>query len=43
LMLGYAFDFPFNKLSYRNWGSHEVVISIDIRSKNNAFISPRYF
>jgi type IX secretion system PorP/SprF family membrane protein len=43
LMLGYAFDFPFNNLNYRNWGSHEVVISIDIRSKNNAFISPRYF
>ena len=43
LMLGYAFDFPFNKLNYKNWGSHEIVISIDIRSKNNAFISPRYF
>ena len=43
LMLGYAFDFPFNKLNYRNWGSHEVVISVDIRSKNNAYISPRYF
>jgi type IX secretion system PorP/SprF family membrane protein len=43
LMVGYAFDFPFNKLSYKNWGSHEIVISIDIRSKNNAFISPRYF
>lgn len=43
LMLGYAYDFPINKLSYRNWGSHEVVISIDIRSKNNAYISPRYF
>ena len=43
LMLGYAFDFPFNNLKYRNWGSHEVVICIDIRSKNNAFISPRYF
>ncbi|MFM7661803.1 MAG: type IX secretion system membrane protein PorP/SprF [Bacteroidota bacterium] len=43
LMVGYAFDFPFNKLSYKNWGSHEIVICIDLRSKNNAFISPRYF
>ncbi|MFM7666859.1 MAG: type IX secretion system membrane protein PorP/SprF [Bacteroidota bacterium] len=43
LMVGYAFDFPFNNLNYRNWGSHEVVISVDIRSKNNAYISPRYF
>lgn len=43
LMVGYSFDFPFNKLSYRNWGSHEVVISFDLRSKNNAYISPRYF
>jgi type IX secretion system PorP/SprF family membrane protein len=43
LMMGYAYDFPINKLSYKNWGSHEIVISIDLRSKNNAFISPRYF
>jgi type IX secretion system PorP/SprF family membrane protein len=42
-MVGYAFDFPFNNMNYRNWGSHEVVICVDIRSKNNAFISPRYF
>jgi type IX secretion system PorP/SprF family membrane protein len=43
LMVGYAFDFPFNNLSYKNWGSHEVVICVDLWSKNNAFISPRYF
>ncbi|MBM3161470.1 MAG: type IX secretion system membrane protein PorP/SprF [Bacteroidetes bacterium] len=43
LMLGYAYDYPINKLNWRNWGSHEVVLSIDIKAKNNAFISPRYF
>lgn len=42
-MVGYAFDFPFNSLNYRNWGSHEIVLCMDIWSKNNAFISPRYF
>jgi type IX secretion system PorP/SprF family membrane protein len=43
LMIGYAYDFPINRLSYKNWGSHETVISIDLYSKNNAFISPRFF
>jgi type IX secretion system PorP/SprF family membrane protein len=42
-MLGYAFDFPFNNLNYRNFGSHEFVICIDISTKKSAFISPRYF
>lgn len=42
-MVGYAYDYPFNNLNYRNWGSHELVLCIDIWSKNNAFISPRYF
>jgi type IX secretion system PorP/SprF family membrane protein len=41
--LGYAYELPVNKLIYRNWGSHEICLTFDLRSKLNAFISPRYF
>jgi type IX secretion system PorP/SprF family membrane protein len=41
--LGYAYELPLNRLLYRNWGSHEICLSFDLRSKLNAFISPRYF
>ena len=41
--LGYSFDYPINNLRFNNFGSHEVLFSFDIRSKNRAFISPRYF
>ena len=42
-MVGYAYDFPINGKLINQWGSHEFVLSFDIRSKNNAFLSPRYF
>jgi type IX secretion system PorP/SprF family membrane protein len=42
-MIGYAYDFPINGKLVNQWGSHEVVLSFDIRTKNNAFLSPRYF
>lgn len=42
-MLGYAYDFPINGKLVNQWGSHEVVLSFDLRTKNNAFLSPRYF
>ena len=41
--LGYSFDYPINNLRFNNFGSHEVLFSFDLRSKNRAFISPRYF
>ena len=41
--LGYSFDYPINNLRFNNFGSHEILFSFDLRSKNRAFISPRYF
>lgn len=43
LMIGYAFDYPVNAMRLNQWGSHEIVISIDLRASKKAFISPRYF
>ena len=43
MMIGYAFDLPLNGMKLNQWGNHEVVISFDIRPRNNAFVSPRYF
>jgi type IX secretion system PorP/SprF family membrane protein len=40
---GYAYDFPVNHLRFNNWGSHEIYLAFDLRSKQAAFISPRYF
>ena len=40
---GYSFDYPINHLRFNNFGSHEILLSFDLRSKNPAFISPRYF
>jgi type IX secretion system PorP/SprF family membrane protein len=44
-MIGYAYDFPINGKLVNQWGSHEVVVSFDIRTKNSnkALFSPRYF
>jgi len=42
-MVGYAFDFPLNGKMLNQWGTHEFVLSFDIRGKNNAIQSPRYF
>jgi type IX secretion system PorP/SprF family membrane protein len=43
LMLGYSFEFPINSLRVKQWGSHELVVLIDITSKKKANYSPRYF
>jgi hypothetical protein len=40
---GYAYDFPINQLRFNNWGSHEIYVAFDLRSKQAAFVSPRYF
>ena len=42
-MAGYSFDFPLNGKFLNQWGTHEIVISFDLRGKNNAIQSPRYF
>jgi type IX secretion system PorP/SprF family membrane protein len=43
LMFGYAFDYPINGMRLSQFGNHELVISINLFNKKNAFISPRYF
>lgn len=43
LYLGYAYDFPVNGLMLNQWGTHEVVLSLDLKTKRKAFLSPRYF
>lgn len=40
---GYSFDFPLNGKMLNQWGTHEVMISFDLKGKNNAIQSPRYF
>jgi type IX secretion system PorP/SprF family membrane protein len=40
---GYAYDFPVNQLRLNNWGSHEIYVAFDLRTKQAAYISPRYF
>ena len=42
-MIGYAYDFPVNGKLVNQWGSHEFMLRFDIRTKNNAYLSPRYF
>ena len=42
-MIGYSYDFPINGKLINQWGSHELVLSFDLRTKTNAFLSPRYF
>lgn len=41
--VGYGFEFPVNRLSTYQSGSHEVMLQIDIQSKKHLFTSPRYF
>jgi type IX secretion system PorP/SprF family membrane protein len=43
LTIGYAYDFPTNGLRKYQSGSHEFCLQYDIRRKNTAFTSPRYF
>jgi len=43
IMFGYAFDYPINGMRLSQFGNHELVISINLFNKKNAFISPRYF
>ncbi len=43
--IGYAFDFPLNKLRGQQYGSHEIVLQFDLTKNRKAgqVYSPRYF
>ncbi|MBI3520780.1 MAG: type IX secretion system membrane protein PorP/SprF [Bacteroidetes bacterium] len=43
LRLGYAYDYQLTSLQKFSVGSHEIMISYDLRSKAKGFKSPRYF
>jgi type IX secretion system PorP/SprF family membrane protein len=43
LKAGYSFDFGIGKFHSRTLGSHEFILGFDLKTKNNKFISPRYF
>jgi type IX secretion system PorP/SprF family membrane protein len=41
--IGYAFDFAYNDLRFNQYGSHEVMLQVDLRKKQKNYLSPRYF
>lgn len=42
--IGYAFEFPVNGMvNARQWGSHEIMVGFDLRTKKKPVRSPRYF
>ncbi len=41
--IGYAFDFAYNDLRFNQYGSHEVMLQLDLRKKQKNYLSPRYF
>lgn len=43
LRIGYAVDFSTTKLQNYNNGSHEIMISYELKFLKEAFVSPRYF
>ena len=43
LRIGYAYDYQLTSLQKFSVGSHEIMISYDLRSKAKGFKSPRYF
>lgn len=43
LRLGYAYDYQLTLLQKFSQGSHEIMLSYDLRSKSKGFKSPRYF
>jgi type IX secretion system PorP/SprF family membrane protein len=43
LRIGYAFDFTTTKLQNYNNGTHEVMVSYELRALKELVVSPRYF
>ena len=43
LRMGYAYDYQLTSLQKFSVGSHEIMVSYNLRSKAKGFKSPRYF
>lgn len=41
--LGYAYDYPINDLRTNQFGTHEVMVCFDFKTRKGNYISPRYF
>lgn len=42
-LIGYAYDYTLNQIQRYSAGSHEIMLSYDLKSKSKGFRSPRYF
>ena len=43
LRVGYAIDFATNNIKHHNNGTHEIMVSYELRFKKEEVVSPRYF
>lgn len=43
LLIGYAYDYPLNKINTVSSGSHEIVLGFDFNFDKKKVITPRYF
>jgi len=43
MKVGYGYEFPMNRLSNFQSGTHEILLQFDIFMKNSVYKSPRYF
>jgi len=43
IRLGYSFEYPINNLSSNSFGTHELMLSIDLALLNNHAVGRRYF
>ena len=41
--VGYAFDYPYNRLRTGHIGSHEIFLGLDLNTRRSRLLSPRYF
>lgn len=43
LRIGYTFEYPFKPATFGNYGTHEIMISIDLKPLRNQRVNRRYF
>ena len=43
LRIGYAVDFTITELRHYNYGSHEIMVSFELKLTKERFVSPRYY
>ena len=43
LRVGYAIDFATNNIKHHNNGTHEIMVSYELKFRKEEVVSPRYF